>query len=147
MTITIDFEHIITHITNVNWIANGLAIGVALAIGVVWYHSSVFGTTWRRLANLELQDVSIKQRAKTAIIWQVPILFILSVDITAFLRLLQWNTGMQGFIFGYNFGMVAALFIAIHYLYDMRPSKLYFITAGYTIAALSAMGFVIGYLI
>lgn len=147
MTITIDFEHIITHITNIDWGATALAIGAALAIGVVWYHSLVFGPTWRRLANLELQDISLKQRAKTAIVWQVPILFILAVDITAFLRLLHWDTGTQWFVFGYNFGMVAALFIAIHYLYDMRPAKLYFITAGYTIAALSAMGFVIGYMI
>ena len=147
MTITIDFSHIITHVTNIDWVATALAIGAALAIGVVWYSSLVFGPTWRRLANLELQDISLKQRAKTALIWQTPILFILAVDITAFLRLLHWDTGMQGLIFGYNFGMVAALFIAIHYLYDMRPAKLYFITAGYTIVALSAMGFVIGYLI
>ena len=147
MTITIDFNHIITHITNVNWGANILAIGAALTIGVIWYHSSVFGTAWRRLANLELQDISLKQRAKTAIIWQTPILFILAVDMSAFLRLLHWDTGAQGFIFGYNFGMVAALFIAIHYLYDMRPAKLYFITAGYTIVALSAMGCIIGYFI
>ena len=85
MTITIDFSHIITHVTNIDWVATALAIGAALAIGVVWYSSLVFGPTWRRLANLELQDISLKQRAKTALIWQTPILFILAVDITAFL--------------------------------------------------------------
>ncbi len=47
---------------------------------------------------------------------------------------------------GYNFGMVVALFIAIHYLYDLRPAKLFFITAGYSIVALSAMGAVIGFM-
>lgn len=40
--------------------------------------------------------------------------------------------------------MVVALFIGIHYLYEMRPSKLFLITAGYSVVALSAMGFVIG---
>lgn len=144
MTITLDLDPAITLITDIEWVSNILAIGVALGIGVIWYHSRVFGTAWRRLANLELQDVSLKQRAKTAIIWQTPMLFFLAADMTAFLKHLQWSGAMKGLILGYNFGMFVALFIAIHYLYDMRPAKLFFITAGYSLVALSAMGMVIG---
>jgi hypothetical protein len=43
--------------------------------------------------------------------------------------------------------MIVALFIAIHYLYDLRPAKLYFITAGYSVVALTAMGGVIGFFV
>jgi|GEM_PF-1409285 len=144
MTITLNFPNFIGLLTDIEWISNILAVGVALTIGVVWYHARVFGTVWRRLAHLELQDVSLKQRAKTALIWQTPMLFILAVDMTAFLRHLQWHGALSGLILGYNFGLFVALFIAIHYLYDMRPAKLFFITAGYSMVALSAMGFVIG---
>ena len=144
MTITLNLDPAIALITDVEWVSNILAIGVALSIGVIWYLSRVFGKTWRRLANLELQDVSLKQRAKTAIIWQTPMLFFLAADMTAFLKHLQWSGALEGLILGYNFGIFVALFIAIHYLYDMRPAKLFFITAGYSLVALSAMGLVIG---
>jgi Protein of unknown function (DUF1761) len=144
MTLTLDFTPIFSLLSGINWISNIVAVGVALAIGVVWYHTRVFGKTWRRLANLELQDVSLRQRAKTAIIWQTPMLFVLAIDMSAFLQHLQWHGAIKGMILGYNFGMFVALFIAIHYLYDMRPPKLFFITAGYSLVALSAMGLVIG---
>lgn len=144
MTITLNLDPTLSLITDIEWFSNILAIGVALAIGVIWYHSRVFGKTWRRLANLELQDVSLKQRAKTALVWQTPMLFFLAADMTAFLKHLQWSGAIKGLILGYNFGIFVALFIAIHYLYDMRPAKLYFITAGYSLFALSAMGMVIG---
>ena len=91
MTITLNLPNVITSLTDIEWVSNILAVGVALAIGVVWYHARVFGTAWRRLAHLELQDVSLKQRAKTALIWQTPMLFILAMDMTAFLRHLQWH--------------------------------------------------------
>ena len=142
--LTIDFRWFIPLISDIYWIPNLLAVGVALAIGVVWYHSRVFGTVWMRLANLKPEDVAIKHRAKTALIWQFPILFIIAADMTAFLEHLGWHSAGKGLLFGYNFGMVVALFIGIHYLYEMRPSKLFFITAGYSVVALSAMGFVIG---
>lgn len=144
MTITLNLDPALALLTDIEWVSNILAIGVALSIGVIWYHSRVFGKTWRRLANLELQDVSLRQRAKTAIIWQTPMLFFLAADMTAFLKHLQWSGAIKGLILGYNFGIFVALFIAIHYLYDMRPAKLFFITAGYSLAALSAMGMVIG---
>jgi hypothetical protein len=95
MTITLDLDPAIALITDIEWISNILAIGVALGIGVIWYHSRVFGKTWRKLANLELQDISLKQRAKTAIIWQTPMLFILAADMTAFLKHLQWSGGLK----------------------------------------------------
>lgn len=144
MTITLNFDSVLPLITDVDWVSNILAIGVALGLGVVWYHSRVFGTVWRRLANLELQDVSLGRRAKTALIWQTPMLFVIAVDMTAFLRHLQWHGAIPGLMMGYNFGMVVAFFLAIHYLYDMRPAKLFFIAAGYSVLALSAMGMVIG---
>ncbi len=95
MTITLDLDPAIALITDIEWVSNILAIGVALGIGVIWYHSRVFGTLWRRLANLELQDVSLKQRAKTAIIWQTPMLFFLAADMTAFLKHLQWSGALK----------------------------------------------------
>lgn len=99
------------------------------------------------LAHLKPEDVSLKQRAKTALIWQFPMLFVIAADMTAFLRHLEWHGIARGLLFGYNFGMIVALFIAIHYLYDLRPAKLYFITAGYSVVALTAMGGVIGFFV
>lgn len=98
MTITLDFHPFLSILTDVEWVSNILAIVVALGLGVVWYHSRVFGKAWRRLANLELQDVSLRQRAKTAIIWQTPMLFVLAADMTAFLKHLQWHGAMKGLI-------------------------------------------------
>ena len=95
MIVTLDFTKFLALLTDIYWIPDLLAIGVALTLGCIWYHSSVFGITWMRLAGLKPEDVSLKQRAKTALIWQVPILFVIAADMTAFLRHLEWNTGAQ----------------------------------------------------
>lgn len=98
MTITLELSPFFSLLSDIDWISNMLAVGVALGIGVVWYHTRVFGKTWRRLTNLELQDVSLRQRAKTAIIWQTPMLFFLAADMTAFLKHLQWHGMTKGLI-------------------------------------------------
>lgn len=90
--ITLDFRWLIDLLSDIYWIPDIIAVGVALALGVVWYHSSVFGTAWRQLAHLSLEDVALKQRAKTALIWQFPILFIIAADMTAFLEHLGWHS-------------------------------------------------------
>lgn len=95
MAVTLDFTRFFVLLADISWVSNLLAVGVALAIGCVWYHSSVFGATWMQLAHLRPEDVALKQRAKTALIWQVPILFVLAADMTAFLRHLEWDTAMQ----------------------------------------------------
>lgn len=99
MIITLDLTKLFVLLADISWISNILAIGVALGIGCIWYHSSVFGTAWMQLAHLKPEDVSLKQRAKTALIWQVPILFVLAADMTAFLRHLEWSTAFQGLMF------------------------------------------------
>ncbi len=37
MTITLDLDTTLSLITDIEWFSNILAIGVALAIGVIWY--------------------------------------------------------------------------------------------------------------
>lgn len=76
--------------------------------------------------------------------WNLPITFILAANISAFCKHFQYTEPAQGFLIGYDMGLVVCLFLAINYLYEQRPMKLYAISAGYALVSMSTMGLVIG---
>lgn len=143
MNLLSDVLHIMA---NISWAADVSATIASLVLGVIWFHPSVFGTAWLRLINLKVEDTQ-SVRAKNAMIWHIPLTFIIAANIAAFCKHFDYDTPAQGFLIGYDLGLVACLLMAIHYLYEQRPLGLYGITAGYTIISMSVMGLIVGTLI
>jgi len=139
------FSDVIHIILNISWAANiaGMVVAVSLA-AFVWV--PLFGKTWLKLAGLKEENMS-SNKAKNALFWSLPITFFLAANISAFCKHFQYTTPSQGFLIGYNFGLVISLFLAINYLYEQRPLKLYAISAGYALTSMSAMGLVIGWIL
>jgi hypothetical protein len=140
MNLISDVLHIIA---NISWAADISATIVSAIIGIIWYHPSVFGTTWMGLVGLKPEDMK-SVKSKNAMFWNLPITFIIAANIAAFCKHFDYDTPAKAFLIGYDLGLIVCLFLAIHYLYEQRPLTLYGITAGYTIVSMSAMGLVIG---
>ena len=136
------FSDIMRVIQGISYGADIAATIVALLISMVWYRPNVFGKTWRELVGLTQEDL-ISKRGRVAMLWNLPLTLFIAADIAALCKHFGYHTALQGFIMGYNLGLIICLFLGIHHLYEQRPLKLYAITAGYTIIAMSAMGMVI----
>lgn len=140
MKIFSDLLHIIT---NISWGADIAATIVAMVIGYIWYHPSVFGTIWVKVANLSTESVS-SVRAKNGFLYTFPITFVIAANITAFCKHLEYTDPARAFLIGYDLGLIACLLLAIHFLYEQRSFLHYVITAGYILVSMGAMGLVIG---
>lgn len=140
MSLIFDVFHIIG---NISWAADISALIVSLIIGFVWYSPYVFGTIWMGLVGLKKEDIE-SVKAKNSVLWTIPITFVIAANIAAFCKHFEYDTPSQGFLIGYDLGLVACLLMAIGYLYEQRPLALYGINAGYIIVSMSAMGLIIG---
>lgn len=142
-----DLFSAVLHITtNISWAADISALIVSTALGIIWFHPRVFGTAWRNLVGLKEEDTR-NIRAKNAMVWNIPITFIIAANIAAFCKHFEYDTPAKAFLIGYDLGLIICLFMAIHYLYEQRPLQLYAIVAGYTIVSMSLMGLVIGFVL
>lgn len=140
MKIFTDIFHIIT---NISWAADLSATIVAMIIGYIWYHPSVLGTVWMRVANLKSESVN-SVKAKNNFLYTFPIIFIIAANIAAFCKHLDYTDPTRAFLIGYDLGLIACLLLAVQFLYEQRNLTHYFITAGYILITMSAMGIVIG---
>lgn len=130
-------------ITNISWVADISALIASLVLGIIWFHPRVFGTAWMELVKLKPEDRK-STRAFNAMFWSIPITFIIAANIAAFCKHFKHTTAAEGFLIGYDLGLIICLFMAIHYLYEQRPLKLYAIVGGYTLISMSVMGLIIG---
>jgi Protein of unknown function (DUF1761) len=134
---------ILNIITNISWAADLSATIVAMVIGYIWYHSSVFGTVWVRVANLSTESINSLQ-AKYNVLYMFPITFIIAANIAAFCKHLKYTDPARALLIGYDLGLIACLLLAVHFIYEQRNFTHYIITAGYILVSMSAMGLVIG---
>lgn len=140
MNLLSDLLHIIT---NISWAADISATIVAMVIGYIWYHPSVLGTVWAKVANLSPESIS-SVRAKNGFLYTFPLTFVIAANITAFCKHLEYTDPARAFLIGYDLGLVICLFMAIHFIYEQRRFVHYVITAGYILVSMGAMGLVIG---
>ncbi len=126
---------------SLNWLAIFVAALSAFLIGGVWY-GPIFGKSWMQENNFT--EEQLKQR-------NMGLVFGLSFVLALFAAFnlamfigpeadLSFGT-MAGFLAG--LGWVATM-VGIHYLFEMKSFKLFFINAGYSTVALTIMGLILG---
>jgi hypothetical protein len=122
------FLDIIDIILNISWFANTAALIASTILGIIWFHPRVFGTAWMHLVKFKKTDAT-KKHAKISILWNLPITFILAANISAFCKHLDYRSAIEGFLIGYDLGLIICLFMGMHYFYEQRSIKLYGIVA------------------
>jgi len=126
---------------SLNWLAIFVAALSSFLIGGIWY-GPIFGKAW--MAENNFTEDQLKQR-NMGMVFGVSFLLALfaAFNLAMFLgpeATLSFGT-MAGFLAG--FGWVATM-VGIHYLFEMKSLKLFFINAGYSTVALTVMGLILG---
>ncbi len=126
---------------SLNWLAIFVAALSSFLIGGVWY-GPIFGKAWMQENNFT--EDQLKQR-------NMGLVFGLSFALALFaaFNLAMFIGPEADMAFGGTAGFLAGLgwvatMVGIHYLFEMRSFKLFFINAGYSTVALTVMGLILG---
>ena len=122
-------------IKDLNWIAIVCGALGYFALGALWYSKLLFANKWIELTKVDVSDPKAKKGMGLLMFMSFIWMFITSFGI-ALLRervgdIDGWMGGVKlGAVTGICFGISA---ISISYLYEKRPSGLYWINGGYTL--------------
>lgn len=139
------FSDLFVIIGNISWAADIVGVIISVWLGVLWYSQIMFGKIW--MEQIGLSPEKFWAKAQNALLWHVPISFLLAANISAFCKHFNYHTAAEGALIGYDLGLVAILLLAIGYLYEQKSLCLYGINAGYIIISMSLMWLFIGILI
>lgn len=131
----------------INYIAVVVAMVSSMVVGAVWYSMGIFGSTWAKLAKVDMTDKNrdlVKPMVTTIVV----------SFLTAYV--LAHVTYLSNHFFGNSFlqdalstafwvwlGFTAARFIT-HDAFEGRPTKLTVINIGNELVTLMVMGLIIG---
>ena len=119
------------------WALLGAAVA-NLVLGFVWYHPSVFGTTWMNLVGISPQSMEEgKKRMPMAMVGGLITAFIMAYVLAHFG--IAWGVfdviGAFELAFWIWLGFIATTQLGV-VLWERRPWKLFLINTGYSLASL-----------
>ena len=121
----------------VNYWAVLVATFAAMVIGWIWYTPGVFGNAWMKVANVDREKM---QKGHTPMLLMVVVAFITAYVMAHFVAIIGANTigdAIQlGFWVWLGFVGTSAMNSVI---FEQKPMKWYYITAGYQLVSLCAM--------
>ena len=134
---------------SVNYLAVVFAAAASLAVGGVWYSKGVFGTTWGKLAKIDMSK-PVKGSEMARLLALTFVASLVTAYILAHVAFLSNNFFKNSFIqdtlataFWLWLGLVAAR-VFTNDLYEGRPSKLTLLTVGHELTTLLVMALIIG---
>jgi hypothetical protein len=120
---------------HINWLAVIVAGIAYFMLGGLWYSKALFGPTWASLLKIDMNDPNARKGAG-AIMFYSFIMMLFTVIGLAILVVRMDIILLSGAI---KLGLVTGLLIAvtslsISFVYEKKPTALYFITGGYLLA-------------
>jgi len=121
--------------SDINWLAVLVAAIAYFMLGAVWYSKALFGTKWAALVGLDTNDPNkskgmAKMMAGTFVLILITCMGIAMLVTRMDLSVLP-SALKLGLITGIGF---AATAVSISFIYESRPTALYFIDCGYHLA-------------
>lgn len=131
----------------VNWLAVGLAGLSSLIVGSIWYAKPIYGSLWLKLAKLD--EKKLAKRGARPFVIAVAMSFVMAYVLAhvAALSAAFFETSALSAALSTAFWLwlgISLTTVAVHDIFEGRPWKLTFVTAGYQFFLLLAMGLVIG---
>lgn len=130
----------------INWFGVLIASISSFVLGWLWYSPMIFGKAWQEDNQLSQEKLMASNFVKV-----FGLSFIMTFVYAFMLAKTILRTDLSGMADGLKFGlMVGAFFSAmslgISYQFSHRPTRLFFIDAGYMIVSSTIMGAVIGWM-
>jgi hypothetical protein len=119
-------------LSEINWLAVLVAAVAYFMLGAIWYSKALFAPKWAKLVGLDMNSDSNK-KGLGAMMMGSFILILVTCIAQAFLvvrmDLFVLTSGLKlGLITGLCFASTA---VSISFIYEKRPTALYFIDCGY----------------
>src|SRR5512138_2689811 len=111
-------------LSHINWLAVLVATVAYFMLGALWYSKALFGSTWAKLVNLDVNNPDLKKGMGGMMVST----FILMLIVSFGLEILIVKIGFaQEFMYGIKLGLLTGLAFAtaavsINYVYERRPS-------------------------
>jgi len=133
---------------SINWLAVLTAGVSAFLLGGIWYSPALFGKAWMMENNFTPEQVERGNKGKI-FGWSFFLSLLMSANLAAFLMDPKDGCGNKTTMaWGATAGLLAGIWafcgIAIVALFEQKNSRYVFINGGYTVAALTLMGAVLG---
>ncbi len=128
--------------TNVSILAIILAVIANMAIGALWYSPVLFSNIWVNALGKKMEEIDPKGAYVGYGLTTLGGIFT-AVVLSLLINLLDTVTVLDGALFGFLLGLIAAFRELSPTFFEGRNYTLFFISAGYHIAALTVMGTII----
>lgn len=121
--------------SQINWLAVLVAALAYFMLGAVWYSKALFGAKWAGLVGLDMSDPDKKKGMGKMM---AGTLFLIIITCIA-LALLVYRHDLLVISSAFKLGLItgvcfASTAVSISFIYESRPTALYFIDCGYHLA-------------
>lgn len=128
--------------TNVSILAIILAVIANMFIGALWYSPVLFSNLWLNAMGKKMEEIDPKGAYVGYGLTTLGGVFT-AVVLSLLINLLDTVTILDGALFGFLLGLIAAFRELSPTFFESRNYTLFFISAGYHITALTIMGTII----
>ncbi len=118
--------------SQINWLAVAVAAIVYFLLGAVWYSKTLFGTKWAAMVGIKMDDPDKGKGMAKMMIGTLALIFISIIGLVLLVNRLDLVVLVSGLKLGLITGICfATTAVAISFIYESRPTGLYFIDCGY----------------
>ena len=119
--------------SHLNWWAILVAALAYFVLGAVWYSKALFGTKWAQLVKLDMNNPDLKKGMGKMMASTFILILIVCFGLSVVIHMVNFN---DNYMYGIKLGLLtgfafAATAVSINYVYERKPTNLYFINNGY----------------
>ena len=121
--------------SNINWLAVLVAAIAYFMLGAVWYSKALFGNKWAAAVGLDMNDPDKSKGMAKMMIGTFVLILVTCIGLALLINRLDLSILASGLKLGAITGICfATTAVAISFIYESRPTALYFIDCGYHLA-------------
>lgn len=119
-------------LSNINWLAVLVAAIAYFALGALWYSKAFFGPKWASLVGIDMNNPDKTKGMAKMMIGTLILIIITCIGLALFVERMDLFILRSGLVLGAITGICfSTTAVAISFVYESRPTALYFIDCGY----------------
>ena len=121
--------------SQMNWLAVLVATITYFMLGAIWYSKALFGAKWAAAVGMNMNDRDKSKGMAKMMIGTFVLILITCVGLALLVARMDLSVLPSGFKLGLITGICfATTAVSISFIYESRPTILYFIDCGYHLA-------------
>ena len=121
--------------SQMNWLAVLVATITYFMLGAIWYSKALFGAKWAAAVGMNMNDPDKNKGMAKMMIGTFVLILITCIGLALLVARMDLSVLPSGFKLGLTTGICfATTAVSISFIYESRPTILYFIDCGYHLA-------------